>query len=610
MILMTGLLISVLSNLLERRIDNLKDGRVHYKFKDHFVIIGYDRMTISLIKQLAKENKGKDIVLQTIQNVPAVRHELFSYLNKDMEKNVIILSGNRNSKEDLGRLSLNNAKKLFIFGEMEEYDHDSLNIECLKKIRRILFREEKKSAIKKFFSIRKQKETEIPCHILFENQSTYAILQQQDLVEFLNDDSQESRSETATIRLEFLPFNFQELWAQKIFVDQKYSCPDDETENIKYLPLDREGINYDSEKTVHLVILGMSKMGIALGIEASHLCHFPNFIRNKKLKTKITFIDENADQEMNFLKGRYRHFFKEIDYSYEDSSNPANNKDNRKDVNIKGDEEKYTDIEWQFIKGRIEEPAIQNKLEEFSRENTHLTVAICFNLPAAAIASGLYLPDEMYQEKIQILIKQDTPYSILSMLKTTNKYRNVKPFGMLDNSLDLSKTDDIPIIIKYIYDLYYDEQRQATEIPDIEELKRKWKSLKTVKKWSNRYNANTIDIKQKSFNIQEDDDMNDNEVKLLAQVEHNRWNIEELLLGYRPTKEEERIEIGRSSVKKDSLKAQFIHNDICPFDKISDMDIEPGINRIKNSKEYDLCISKAIPMIIKYKRENSKNEEL
>ena len=615
MILMTGLMISVLSNLLERRVDYLKNGRIFYNFKSHFVIIGYDKMTVSLVRQLSKINPDNEIILQTIQDVPTVRHDLFSYLSKDIENKVIILNGNRNSREDLEKLCLNNAKRILILGESDEYDHDSLNIECFKKINKILNKN----------NVTDEK----PCHVLFDNQSTYAVLQQQDLIEFLKkEDKDESEQEKPLVvwfkklfageksankkpakkpKLEFLPFNFHELWAQKIFVDNTYKCTEDSMEDISYLPLDRNGIDYNSDKTVHLVVLGMSKMGVALGIQASHLCHFPNFIKNSKLKTKITFIDEEADQEMHFLQGRYCHFFKEIDHSFTDIKEPGRNINNSAIPNTKGETTKFTDIEWNFIKGRIEDPIIQDLLISYCSENSFLTIAVCNDLPAHAVAIGLYLPDAVYKkEDAQILVKQNTPHSILSMLKNTARYKNVKPFGMLDNCLEIENMDDdIPLIVKYIYDMYWAEQKQATSIPPLVNLRDKWKSSKTVKKWSNRYNANTIEIKKRSFKINDTDAIKEENILLLAKVEHNRWNVEELLLGYRPTKTDECETIGTNPQKKEELKNDFIHNDICPFEKISYMDIEPEEdgNKIYDPREYDKCLSKALPMIIKYKKD-------
>lgn len=572
MILMTGLLISVLSNLLERRVDNLKSGRIHYKFKDHFVIIGYDKMTISLIKQLAKKHTGKNIILQTVQDVPTVRHELFSYLNKEIEKYVLILNGNRNSKEDLEKLSLHRARALFVLGETNEYDHDSLNIECIKKINKILCEE--------------KAEPEKPCHVLFENQSTYAILQQQDLMKFLDEHNEVCKANEVR-KLDFLPFNFQELWAQKIFVDNTYNCPDDESENISYLPLDRDGIDYDSDKTVHLVVIGMSKMGIALGVQASHLCHFPNFIRNPKLKTKITFIDENADREMHFLQGRYRQLLKEIDYSYEDIHDKNKYSDNLNKLNTKDKTSRFTDIAWHFIKGSIEEPAIQQKLVSYSNEDTCLTIAICLNLPAAAIASGLYLPEEVYKDNIQILVKQDTPYSILSMLKSVPRYKNVKPFGMLDNCLDLEKVENIKAkIVHYVYEYYFEKEtygRIPESIPAKKDYVVYWKPLATAHKWSNIYHADMLNTKLRFINK---DRLLTEQTEMIAEVEHNRWNIEKLIIGYRPTTHEEDKRLEAKIINKKTLKENFTHPDIKEYSNLSE-----------DMKNIDRMISRAIPLI-------------
>lgn len=572
MILLGGLLISVFSNILERRVEKVKNGKVHYPFNNHVVIIGYDSMVIDLVTQLAKKYPSAEIVLQTLREVPKVRHELFSKLTSGIEKRVTIVSGNRNAVEDLEILRLHKTQVLFILGENGEQDRDSLNIESLKKINNLL--------------VSKQSERDKPCYVLFENQSTYAILQQQDL--------------TVT-HLTFHPFSISELWAQKLFVECKYENKEDGKESVEYLPMDRSGIGYDSGNTVHLVILGMSKMGVALGVQASHLCHFPNFIRDSSLKTRITFIDEDADREMYFLQGRYYHLFNEIDYTYENIEAPEKNHDNKQHP-------KFTDVEWRFIKGSVEHPAVREKLKEYGNEkDTFLTIAVCYDSSAAAIACGLYLPDEVYKSGAQILVRQDTPYSVLSMLRSTARYGNVKPFGMTDLCLDLSKNNDVlPMIVNYVYDYYYHKVEEPGVIPSLPELEKLWTKLKTAKKWSNRYNANMFSVKLRSFDIRPDEALENETVELLAEVEHNRWNIEELLLGYRPTTPEEKKEIGTDFYLKEEKKKHFIHNDICPYHAIADMDTGPEANgnKIRNTREYDICLSRAIPVILGYMEKN------
>ena len=573
MVFLSGLLISVFSNILERRVDKVKNGQAYYSFKNHIVIIGYDRMSIGLIRQLLERPQKYNIILQTIQEVPKVHHELFSNLSASMEKKVTFISGNRNSTEDLEKLNVDKCKEIFILGENKEYDHDSLNIECLKKIRYIL---ENKNA-----------EQHKRCNILFEYQSTYAVIQQQDLADIVP-------------WIDIVPFNFHETWAQKVFVEGKYESPDNNA-NIKYSPLDGDGIFENSDETVHLVIAGMSRMGVALGIQASHLCHFPNFINDKTKKTRITFIDEDADKEMSFIKGRYSRFFKEITHSFEDIENPQ-----RKE--LYNPEELFTDIEWHFIKGRIEHPDMQSKITDWCNDkNAALTIAICFSFPPLAIAAGLYLPDVVYDNNIPVLIQQQTSYSILSMLEKSARFKNVRPFGMLDNSYDLKNADDLlPMMVKYTYDnTTNDSYIKSFPKREIMENWKNWNINDNISalKWSNRYCANSIYVKQRSMKFNAGKELEEKQVNLLAHMEHNRWVIEKLLMGYRAPTPEELKTIEADKEEKKKLRKMFIHSDIRAYHSL-DEDYT-GLN----ASLYDINIVKAIPFMLKEYETHKKNHE-
>jgi hypothetical protein len=575
MILLGGILISVISNVLQRRIDKIKNGQVHYDFNKHIVIFGYGKMTLGLIKQLtAKYNN--EIVIQTTRKIPDIYHELLCNISHEPEKKVILISGNRNSVEDIEVLRLEKAEEIYILGENDEYEHDAINIECVKKINKIL-----KS---------KNVTTEKNCHVLFENQATYAILQQYDFDELRTGTAKTENGNEVDEKgayLNFMPFNFCEIWAHKIFIDGQYKGLDETAGTVKYLPLDREPILFDSDKTIHLLIAGMSKMGIAFAIMASHICHYPNFIRNKKLKTRITFIDEKADKEMYYLQGKYRHLFNNMNYSFTDILNPAN------DFACKQPQAtEFIDVEWHFIKGRIENPQIQSYIERCAdEENSLLTIAICLNLPSSAIATSLYLPDNIYLKQIPVLVKQNSSYSILSMLKDRGKYAHVKPFGMLDNCLDFSQTVDlIPKKINYVYNFYFNTAtyRQIPTTVPVDECNRQWKSLPVSKQWSNRYHADMMNTKIRSFELDKHPENLEKDIDLIAEVEHNRWNMEELLLGYRPTNDVENKDIANGKINPNELKTSFIHHDISPFESL-----------LENKKNIDRMISYAIPVLIK-----------
>ena len=82
------------------------------------------------------------------------------------------------------------------------------------------------------------------------------------------------------------------------------------------------------------------------------------------------------------------------------------------------------------------------------------------------------------------------------------------------------------------------------------------------------------------------------QVALLAEIEHNRWNVEELLLGYRPVKQSEDEDIDKDKNKKAEYKTRFIHYDIRPFEGLK----EDSTNR--KADVYDKVIVNSLPLII------------
>ena len=121
-VVLGGLLISTLSNIIERRVENCRNGLIHYKLSDHFVIIGADAMLPCLIRQLCQREKDCTLVIQTSKDVNEVRMELFSNLTKDEEKRIVLVHAMRDSKEELKKLYVADAKEVFILGDSGELD--------------------------------------------------------------------------------------------------------------------------------------------------------------------------------------------------------------------------------------------------------------------------------------------------------------------------------------------------------------------------------------------------------------------------------------------------------------------------------------------------------
>ena len=83
--------------------------------------------------------------------------------------------------------------------------------------------------------------------------------------------------------------------------------------------------------------------------------------------------------------------------------------------------------------------------------------------------------------------------------------------------------------------------------------------------------------------------LTDIEVEELAMVEHNRWNVEKLLMGFRKARDYEdafKATDEEDATKLVNNKKLFIHHDIRPFDELDEI------------KELDREFSRFIPWII------------
>lgn len=603
-IFFSGLLISTITNVFERRADRWQSGFSYYKLKNHIVIIGSDQMVHGLVNQLC-ENTDNYVVVMTSTDVEQMRNSLHATLkDKKDRKRIIVNYGQRDSENYLEKINVVYAKEVYILGDTSEFDdiesyHDSLNVQCMALIAKLC---------------KTVNRTKLPCHVLFDYKTTYHVFQYADL------------SPDITKHIDFHPFNFYDSWARKVLVSG-YS----KEENIKYKPLDYIPItSRECDKFVHLIIIGMSKMGQAIALQAAHIAHFPNY---KKRKTKITFIDRNGKLEMSEFKQKCGELFKvsrstfidaeawsEAEERYVKGDTPI---DNERYITRYGTEDEYLhlvnsndcdkefiDVEWEFIKGDDHNPVVQRILEQYANDqNTVITVAVCLNLTHVSLRSAMHLPKSYYEKEFPILVQQRKTSTMASTLngkdfntekRTTLLYKNITPFGMVYDCYDLHMASSVEICkrIAAVYNYYFDNNTLPTQI-DAELANKIWDETPITKRWSNIYTAASILTKlrcigkdwdiTKPFNLQE---FSEEEISLLSEIEHNRWNVEELLLGYRPVKYNEDKEIDGDKQKKSYWKKRFVHYDIRPFDELKEDD------KGRKSSVYDEVIIRSLPLIL------------
>ena len=580
-ILLGGCLISVISNMLQRHVENFKEGGITYKLKNHVVIIGFDDMVPSLIAQICRDERYGDchILVQTTEPAQVVKGYIDRSLPKKQEGRVLMANARRDSEEDLQRLCTTHAREVFVIGNRDEVDHDSMNIDCLKKIVEIHKREPHCPII--------------PFTVFFAYHNTFSVFQVTDLAE-------EWRK-----YIEFRPFNFYEGWAKKVLISRFYTDGYSKTE---YPPLDREQMNAESQKYVHLVILGMSRLGVALGTEAAHLMHFPNYFRDKSLKTRITFIDIHGDREMDIFKNRYRHLFQIMSSTYRDFENGNGEEKVLPPTLFKGKDADFLDIHFEFIKARAESAAIQQLLALWAQdEGQLLTIAISLKKPRLNMDVGLYLPDVVYERNIPIFLQQQSSAALLSMLNCewkedkVSKFSHLFPFGMMDNYFDLNSRDiQVAQTINYIYDYFFKHNTTPTELPDEDTMHKLWIQLPVSLQWSNYYNSYSIGPKLRALGYDEDscpETLTEDEVNTIAQVEHNRWSMEKLLLGFRKPDDKILEDMETDESVRKMCRLLFIHQDIRPYEDLSEY-----------SKDLDRIMVRCLPLIIRQRHHHKANQ--
>lgn len=556
-VLFSGILVATITTILRTWGERFKNGEIRFwSLYGHTVFLGYNDMVPGMIEKMCGDGdlpRRIRIVIGVADNVHEVYRQLGNSLRWEQRKCVIVLKADSNNEWGLRkRMRVHKAKEVYIIGDGD----DAYRMNSYKKIQEIC----------------RGKMPE--CYVEMQHQSTFALFQ--------------TYSEKKGKKLEhFHAFNFHDVWARQMVMgtdDMVKGCENtiDTRRN--------ENMTADSVKHVHLVVIGMTEMGEALAREAAFLCHYPNYV-TQGIRTKITFIDPQAMEQMGYFTGHYHHLFEHCKYSFRDLS-PSKMKFEPPKITADMD---FLDIEFEFIQANIADVETRKEIADWAKDKSKiLTIAVCTDMPHRSMAAGLYLPDEVFENNIPVWVYQPAKGDLKDYLECSH-FKNIITFGMSGKDLDI-KNEDMILQAKrlnYLYGLIYDTIQQNKEKSQEEILdavdslvldykkmdEEKWNNLDVFKKWSNVYCVSTI--KKKIDSVR--GEWSENNIQLIDAVEHNRWNVEKLMMGFRAATDEE-----RRTEDKDGLKQRFIHCDIRPY---NDLDEE--------TKKYDNKFTKEIPNIIK-----------
>ena len=562
LVIFCGMLISLISNVLERRVNSFLHGENNYKTENHVVILGYNESIPSLLDEIHKKHKNSLILLMSELDASMIRNRIHASVTYEIEKHVVLLKGTRQAEEDLKRLNLSNhVKEIYVLGEKNEVAHDMINMECVKLLARLI-----------------PQGTPVECHVQIDSHTMFSVLQSVDFgLTQLNENGDQIKN-----HINFLPFNFNEIWAQKALATVSPQSALSEAQDNQFFPLDDKGITNKSKRHVHLVIIGLNDMATALAVNAAHILHFPNYKEGDFTTcSTVTIIDNNIDKGAVEFRNRFRYLFQlarwrqikskhclETDSQWIDpmigSSNPYNYLGTTN----------FMDIQWEFIDGDVFDDDIQAYLETCSsQEDDITTIALCGEDSEYNANLCLALPDSIHKTANMILVRQKENPIITNLINHLPNHDRVRSFGMMSECYRENLTSDK--YGKIINACYRGIDIMNMASPEVAaEVEKAWDECSVLNKWSSVYSANMLLGKLRSMGLEYDESVTEENVARLfvqedindglQRMEHNRWVTEKLLLGFSPLTEQEKGIWLASKQNEKELRKQKKHIDICP----------------------------------------------
>ena len=611
-LIFSGFTVSVFVEMLRSKKTRIDHGEEYYEnLQNHYVVIGSGMMLESVIRSICEDEEYKarrrDIVVLSSESIVDLRKRLTVNLKEFYMERLLLVHGDRINPEDLAHLALRSCKRIYLTGDFGTADQDDRNLESLSIINSILGGN---AAGTTEAGTRRHRgevhdEERKTCRIYLERYHTFGLFQS-----YIKD--------TKLEKIDIEPVCFYKRWAEVILgvrqiKDRELGGGLHSGKGNLYTGLDHNGITADSDTFVHLVIIGMSRMGMSLATEAALLMHFPNangkllrdqesgkllrdeegrFVRDhKRIRTKITLIDMQAKHEMYKFVNLHTSLFNEMYHTYTEYEDaPLGGKRLFCEKNA---ESGWLDTEFHFVQGNAECENVRDCLVSYARQpHVRLTIAVCLPDARRSLTLALGLPRELYnQENTRIYVQQDVGKGMLSLLQSQNSkdcpYANVYPFGMHNVDVeDKSEPDELAMYVPLTYvDAQYGIPSWASlvEISKGQEVKKKWKAMKPWERISNYYAAASCEYKRRSFTVQKKGAMQTYEeieadaalAALYGEVEHHRWCMEKLITGFRTLTKEEahRLDSMIDSREKwcaeeKRLKCEIVHPGLRPWEKI------------------------------------------
>lgn len=239
--LFAGLLISAFNNMLNQRIEKVKNGQVDYPFKNHIVIIGANDSLLPIVRTVAKKFRKRKIILVTSKDFGALS-KFRSILGDKIWKRIYYIKADILSPLDKDNRSSHYLRKTRIAKSKEIYIiGDAKSSECDIETSRIL------SSINLFFSWQKKFREPIKCFLEYSNlQMALNVCRSQEAYKL--------GGKPLCSLLRVIPFDFNLIMAYKAF-SPVVSDFEKQKKEIPYSSVDIVGFNHIGQAMCKFVML-------------------------------------------------------------------------------------------------------------------------------------------------------------------------------------------------------------------------------------------------------------------------------------------------------------------------------------------------------------------
>lgn len=382
---------------------------------------------------------------------------------------------------------------------------------------------------------------------------------------------------------EFIPFSLEEGWGRTLFGPGGL------------VHLDGNGIGYSDNRCLHLVLFGMTTAAEALAMQTLRTAHFPNYVRDHSLRTRITWVDSQALNRGKEFVARHAALMDASYYRFVDLE--------REEIHTHRpaleNQEEFVDTEWEFVQGHPWTAEIRAKLGFWAQSSRWRTVtAFAYPNDEQNLDAFKFLENALKNTPALVRVEDD------ALIRAAGPA--VIPFGMPSGFHDFDLTRrDMGIAVNAVYEA----TSETGSIPpaiDWADARKRWQGISPDNRLASMDFADSIGVKMRSMGLQEDDwdtlyGMDAPSIRQLSEVEHNRWSVATLLSGMRPPTEEERSQIERDPSLRPRFKAQGVHYDLRAFSELRTD--EKGLDVTL----YDVALTRSIPLIANtiYKQKKS-----